>query len=164
VTSRAKPFSDVNLNEAAREALSNLEIRIKETKGHVEVDGLPYLMADRSQIVQLFQNLIGNGLKFHKEGDPPHVKVYARPGRGAKPGKGDFWEITVEDNGIGFDEAKVDRIFEPFQRLHGRSSPYSGTGMGLAICRKIVERHGGTITAKSKPGKGAAFVITFPRK
>jgi PAS domain S-box-containing protein len=164
VTSRAKPFSEVDLNEAAKEALLNLEVRIKETGGRVEVDGLPFIMADRSQVVQLFQNLIGNGLKFHKEGDPPHVKVYATPGKGTKPGKRDFWEITVEDNGIGFDETKVDRIFEPFQRLHGRSSPYAGTGMGLAICRKIVERHGGTITAKSIVGKGAAFIITLPKK
>jgi signal transduction histidine kinase/response regulator of citrate/malate metabolism len=164
VTSRAMPFSEVDLNEAAKEALLNLEIRINETGGRVEVDGLPYIRADRSQIVQLFQNLIGNGLKFHKNGDPPHVKVYARPAKGAKPGKSDSWEITVEDNGIGFDDTKVDRIFEPFQRLHGRSSPYPGTGMGLAICRKIVERHGGIITAKSTAGKGSAFIITLPRK
>jgi PAS domain S-box-containing protein len=163
LTSRAVPFSEVNLNEAANEALLNLEIRIKETGGHVVVDGLPIIRADRSQVVQLFQNLIGNGLKFHKESDPPRVKVYARPGKGTKRGKSDSWEITVEDNGIGFDETKVDRIFEPFQRLHARSSPYSGTGMGLAICRKIVERHGGTITAKSEVGKGSAFVITLPK-
>jgi light-regulated signal transduction histidine kinase (bacteriophytochrome) len=164
VTSRAMPFSEVDLNEAAGEALSNLEIRIKETGGRVEVGGLPFIVADRSQIVQLFQNLIGNGLKFHKESEPPHVKVHARPEKRAKSGGNDFLEITVEDNGIGFDEARVDRIFEPFQRLHGRSSPYSGTGMGLAICRKIVERHGGTITAKSTVGKGSAFIITLPRK
>ena len=164
VTSRAMPFSDVDLNKAAGEALSNLEIRIKETGARVEVGGLPFIRADRSQIVQLFQNLIGNGLKFHKESDPPHVKVYARPGKGTKPGTSVFWEITVEDNGIGFDEARAEQIFKPFQRLHGRSSPYSGTGMGLAICRKIVERHGGIITVKSTVGKGSAFIITLPKK
>jgi signal transduction histidine kinase/AmiR/NasT family two-component response regulator len=164
VTSRAKPFSEVDLNGAVKEALLNLEIRIKESGGRVEVDALPFIRADRSQIVQLFQNLIGNGLKFHKNAESPLVKVYGTLMAGGKSGEDGFLQITVEDNGIGFDGAKAERIFEPFQRLHGRSSPYAGTGMGLAICRKIVERHGGTITAKSAHGKGAALVITFPTK
>jgi signal transduction histidine kinase len=164
VTSRAKPFSEVDLNGAAKEALLNLEIRIKETGGRVEVGGLPFIRADRSQIVQLFQNLIGNGLKFHKEGEPPLVRVYGKLITAGKPGEVGALEITVEDNGIGFDDAKAERIFQPFQRLHGRSSPYAGTGMGLAICRKIVQRHDGTITAKSALGKGTTFVITLPKK
>jgi signal transduction histidine kinase len=75
-----------------------------------------------------------------------------------------FWEIHVHDNGIGFDEEYLDKIFKPFQRLHGRSSPYPGTGMGLAICRRIVERHGGSITARSKPGEGATFIVRLPKK
>jgi len=164
VASRAKPFSEVNLKEVAKEALLNLEIRINETGGRVEIEDLPVIMADRSQVVQLFQNLIGNALKFHKKDEPPHIRVSAKPQYQNKRGRKEGWQITVEDNGIGFDQSRVDRIFEPFQRLHGRSSPYSGTGMGLAICRKIVERHGGTITAKSRVGKGSTFVITLPKE
>lgn len=162
VTTRAEPFSQTNLNEAVKEALSNLEIRISETGGRVDADGLPTIMADRSQMIQLFQNLIGNALKFHKEDVPPIVKVCGRHLSEEDQGKGEAWEIAVEDNGIGFDETKADRIFEPFQRLHGRASPYSGTGMGLAICRKIVERHGGTIEARSIPGEGSTFIIRMP--
>ena len=112
---------------------------------------------------QLFQNLIGNGLKFARSDHPPVVKVESRH---AEPLEGDGgaiprWEISVRDNGIGFEEVYLDRIFELFQRLHGRQE-YEGTGMGLAICRKIVERHGGTITARSAPDRGATFIVTLP--
>jgi signal transduction histidine kinase len=104
---------------------------------------------------QLFQNLIGNALKFHKEEEKPLVKVSSQSSNG-------LHRITVSDNGIGFDEKHLDIIFSPFQRLHGKTSTYEGTGMGLAICRKIVERHSGTITAKSKPGKGSTFIVHLP--
>ena len=107
-------------------------------------------------MVQLFQNLIGNALKFHRKGKAPHVKVYARAGTENKG-----CEIYVEDNGIGFETEYLDKVFNPFQRLHGRSE-FEGTGMGLAICRKIVERHGGRITAKSVPGEGSIFIVTLP--
>jgi signal transduction histidine kinase len=111
---------------------------------------------------QLFQNLIGNGLKFSRPGTPPVVKVESRLlTHAGENGEAPRSEISVRDNGIGFEEVYLDRIFDLFQRLHGRHE-YEGTGMGLAICRKIVERHGGTITAESSLGKGATFLVTLP--
>jgi signal transduction histidine kinase len=124
----------------------------------VEVGELPVIECNPHQMRQLFQNLLGNSLKFRGQ-DPPVVQVCAVPA-GGPAGRAGF-EIRVSDNGIGFDEKYLDRLFQPFQRLHGRSQ-YEGTGMGLAICRKIVERHGGMLTAQSTPGKGAAFIIALP--
>jgi signal transduction histidine kinase len=120
------------------------------------------LDADPLQMRQLLQNLIGNALKFHKPGEPPAVEVRGElvPADG-RPAP--LCRLTVRDNGIGFDEKYLDRIFDVFQRLHGRGE-YEGSGMGLAICRKIVERHGGTITATSAPGRGATFVVTLPAR
>jgi len=145
-----------------------MEVRIHQVKGRVHLDQLPTLEADPLQMSQLLQNLIGNALKFHREGEPPVVKVRGEllphpGGNGAREGSRGrrHCQIRVEDNGIGFDEKYLDRIFEPFQRLHGRGA-YEGTGMGLAICRKIVERHGGTITARSTPGQGTTFIVTLP--
>ena len=106
--------------------------------------------------MQLLQNLLGNALKFHRPGDPPVVTVTGR----ALPDGGRV-EVTVSDNGIGFDEKYLDRIFNVFQRLHRRGE-YDGTGMGLAIVRKIVDQHGGTVAARSRPGEGATFVVTLP--
>jgi signal transduction histidine kinase len=120
---------------------------------NVEVFELPVIKAEKTQIRQVFQNLIANALKFHRE-EKTHIKIYSRQ-------TDREYRIFVEDNGIGFDEKYLDRIFAPFQRLHRRSA-YEGTGMGLAICRKIVERHGGNITAKSSPGEGSTFIITLP--
>jgi two-component system, LuxR family, sensor kinase FixL len=161
VASHAKPFAPVDLADVARVVISDLEVRITERNGRVEAGRLPVVFGDRGQLAQLLQNLIGNGLKFQKPGETPLVKVDAEsvalPG-----GLGAVWNITVEDNGIGFDEKYSERIFQIFQRLHGRSE-YEGTGIGLAICRKIVERHGGTIAAFSSPGAGAKFVITLPQ-
>jgi signal transduction histidine kinase len=116
---------------------------------------------------QLLLNLIGNGLKFHRAEEPPHVRIHSqRLSQPPAPAAGQppvpvWYQLLVEDNGIGFDEKYLDRIFEVFQRLHGRGE-YEGTGMGLAICRKIVEYHGGTITARSSPGGGACFIVTLP--
>lgn len=157
IATQAEPFREVDLNAIIREVLSDLEVRIERTGGQVDVGELPVLSAEPTQMRQLFQNLVGNGLKFHRQGQSPVVKV-----RGGVDGDGQW--IVVEDNGIGFEEEHLERIFAPFQRLHGRSSQYEGTGMGLAICRKIVERHGGTITARSTPGLGSTFVITLPEK
>jgi signal transduction histidine kinase len=106
---------------------------------------------------QLLQNLIGNALKFHAPGVAPVVRVQGRLIEGARP----MCELVVADNGIGFDEKYLDRIFAVFQRLHGRQE-YEGTGIGLAVCRRIAERHGGSITARSKPGEGAKFIVTLP--
>lgn len=156
VTTKAEPFTKVDLSVLVREVLSDLEVGIESTGGKVEVGELPVLEADPTQMRQLFQNLIANGLKFHKEGEKPLVKVSSSTDRRGS------CRITVEDNGIGFEEKYLDRIFAPFQRLHGRDSQYEGTGMGLAICKKIVERHGGSISARSEPGNGARFVVSFP--
>lgn len=158
VTTRARPFQEVDLAETAQTACSNLEARIEETRGEVVVEGLPTLEADPNQMVQLLQNLIGNGLKFHREGVDPRVTVR---GRVFPTEDGTQCEITVRDNGVGFPPEYSERIFMPFQRLHGRSE-YEGTGIGLALCRKIVERHGGSLTAESTPGQGARFVVTLP--
>ncbi len=155
VSTRANPFEEVELKELIGEVLSDLEVRIHQNGGSVKVGELPAIEADPTQMRQLFQNLIGNALKFHKEGEKPVVKVHAR-------NENDHHIIEVEDNGIGFEEKYLDKIFAPFQRLHGRSGSYQGTGMGLAICKKIVERHGGAITARSAPGQGSTFVIMLP--
>ena len=153
---QAASYSDCNLTEAARDAASDLELLIYRTRGKVEISDLPVVQADTVQIRQLFQNLIENALKFGKDEIPPLVKVYALPGDNNK------CRIAVEDNGIGFDQEFAEKIFSPFQRLHGRSSKYEGTGMGLAICRKIVDRHGGSIAAKSIQGKSSTFIVSLP--
>jgi len=160
VATTAQVFTEVDLKEAVKEALSNLEIRIRETHGRVIVSDLPSIQGDRSQVIQLFQNLIANAIKFHSQGKSPAVTIHSRLVENHRP-KGRRYEIYVEDNGIGFDEKYLDRIFKPFERLHGRSE-YGGVGMGLAICKKIVDRHHGTITARSAPEEGTVFVLSFP--
>ncbi len=157
VTSKAQPFVPVDLGKIAHEVLSDLEVRVQQTGGWVEVGNLPTLDADPLQMRQLLQNLIGNGLKFHRVDVPPVVQVSSTLTDGDRP----VIRLLVEDNGIGFDTKYLDRIFTPFQRLHGRTE-YEGTGMGLAVCRRIVERHGGTITADSAPGQGAKFTVELP--
>jgi hypothetical protein len=160
VTTHAEPFQDTDLSKSVEVALSNLEMVVTEKKARFEVGQLPTLQADRVQMIQLFQNLISNALKFQGGDHIPHVKIYAKAIE-KKFGRRNAYEICVEDNGIGFDEQYVDKIFKPFQRLHGREE-YEGVGIGLAICRKIVERHGGTITARSTVGQGSTFIITLP--
>jgi signal transduction histidine kinase len=160
VTNHHQPFVAVDLAEVARMVVSDLETRLSQVSGKVELGALPIIVADRGQMAQLLQNLIGNGLKFSKPGQPPVVKVRGELLNGPQGGV-DACQIVVEDNGIGFDEKYLDRIFRVFQRLHGRTE-YEGTGIGLAICRKIVERHGGSITATSTPGTGAKFIVTLP--
>jgi signal transduction histidine kinase len=153
VASRPEPFKELNLAKSAREAADVFEASIKETGCRLEIEDLPVIEADESQISQLFQNLIGNALKY-RGSDSPSIRIYGNI-------EGHVCEIRVEDNGIGFEQQFAERIFKPFQRLHGRSE-YEGTGMGLAICRKIAERHGGTIRAQSEPGKGAKFIVRLP--
>jgi signal transduction histidine kinase len=160
VTSKAQPFAPVDLGQVAREVLTDLEVRLQETGGEVELAELPSLDADGLQMRQLFQNLIGNALKFHRPGVPPRVEVRAAAEeREGRP----FWLLSFMDNGIGFDMKYLDRIFTPFQRLHGRGE-YEGTGMGLAVCRRIVERHQGEITAESVPGEGTRFLVLLPAR
>ncbi len=157
ITTHSKPFQTVDLNEVVSEVLSDLEIQIENTGGRVDVGSLPTINAERFQMRQLFQNLISNGLKYHQEKVPPMVKVvYQGLNNGME-------EIRVSDNGKGFDEKYLDRIFRPFERLHGHSE-YSGTGMGLAICQKIVLQHEGKITAHSTIGQGASFIVQLPPK
>jgi PAS domain S-box-containing protein len=153
------PFKPVSLNEVVQEVLSNLEVRLEQTGACVEVDGLPTLDGDAVQMGQLFQNLIGNSLKFGAGRKGLVVKIHSETTGGSIP----LVRIIVKDNGIGFDMKFADLIFQPFERLHGRSA-YEGVGMGLAICRKIVERHRGTIEARSAPQEGATFVVTLPMK
>jgi signal transduction histidine kinase len=166
VTTKARPFVPTDLTQAAQEAFTDLEAHIEASSARVELGPLPTVEADPLQMRQLLQNLIGNGLKFHRPGEPVWVRVEgkildAAPSAEAERTPSTRCEIRVQDNGIGFEEAYLDRIFELFQRLHGRNE-YEGTGMGLAICRKIAERHGGGITAQSAPGQGATFIVTLP--
>jgi two-component system sensor kinase FixL len=156
ITTRAQPFVSINLADVARKVVSDLELHIERAGGRVETGEMPTIDADPTQMRQLLQNLINNGLKFQYPEKKPVIKVYGQL-------LNDICEITVEDNGIGFEEKYLDRIFGVFQRLHGRGQ-YDGTGVGLAICQKIAERHGGRITAKSSPGQGATFIVTLPVK
>jgi PAS domain S-box-containing protein len=163
VTTHALPFAPVNLSIIAYEVVNDLEAQIAVTQGTVEIGELPTLEADPMQMRQLLQNLIGNALKFHRKEDFPVVVVRAEQVNDAQPEAEpeQVWRLLVADNGIGFDEKYLDRIFTVFQRLHGKRS-YEGTGIGLAVVRKIVERHGGRITAKSTPGQGSTFIVTLP--
>ncbi len=166
ITMRPEPPEPVDLGLVVSEVLTDLDERIRTSRGQVVVGPLPTLLASPLQMRQLFQNLIANALKFHPDGVAPEVHVEASE-RGALTGKrrrsgtAAVWEIQVRDNGIGFEEKHIEKIFAPFQRLNGRQA-YEGTGMGLAICRRIVALGGGTITARSQPGAGATFVVTLP--
>ena len=161
VTTKAHPFAPVNLAETASEVVNDLEGRIELVKGRVEVGALPVIDAEPLQMRQLLQNLIGNALKFRRPEEPPVVKVEAQIIPDPVTPEKKLCRLTISDNGIGFDEKYLDRIFNVFQRLHTRNE-YEGTGMGLAIVRKIALYHGGDITAKSKPGQGATFILTMP--
>ena len=156
VTTHAKPPVPVDLSRVAREVTGDLEAPISETHGTVEIGALPIVEADPLQMRQLLQNLIANGLKFHRPGVPPVVRLDPAPS--TDPG---FASFTVTDNGIGFEQQYEERIFRVFERLHPRDV-YQGTGIGLALCRKIVERHGGSIRADGRAGEGARFVVTLP--
>ncbi|NEQ77402.1 MAG: PAS domain S-box protein [Okeania sp. SIO2C9] len=156
ITTKAQPYVPVTLSQIVAEVIEDLENRIEQTKAQVEVEELLTIQADSIQMRQLFQNLIGNALKFHLPENRPIVKVEA-----ILQSETNQVQIMVSDNGIGFEEKYLDRIFTPFQRLHSKQQ-YQGTGIGLAICRKIVERHNGNITARSIPNQGTTFVITLP--
>ncbi|MBV9580246.1 MAG: CHASE3 domain-containing protein [Chloroflexi bacterium] len=156
VATRAQPFVPVDLDKLVNDVASDLEVRIQQSEATLDIQPLPTIDADPLQMRQLFQNLISNALKFQRPDSPPLVRVYVED-----VDESDV-RVCVQDNGIGFDEKYLDRIFTIFQRLHGRVE-YEGTGVGLAVCRKIVERHAGTITARSAPGEGATFIVTLPR-
>ncbi|MCE9612047.1 MAG: CHASE3 domain-containing protein [Chthoniobacter sp.] len=169
VTSRALPFVDCALRDIALGVVSDLEVAIEQKNARVQIGDLPVIQGDPVQMQQLFQNLISNALKFQRPGEVPVVTVTSRiytPMEplitGATSGAA-LCEIVVQDNGIGFEACFAEQIFVVFQRLHTRSE-YEGTGIGLAVCRKITDRHGGTIVAHSGPSGGATFTITLPIK
>ncbi|MDB5197501.1 MAG: hypothetical protein JWP88_1872 [Flaviaesturariibacter sp.] len=159
-------FENVDLNQIISEVLSDLELTIQETNAVIEVDDFPEIHAVPGQIRQVLQNIISNSLKFTQPGIAPHIKVKAafltELSFAAKPvNSGDFIRLIITDNGIGFDEQYAAKIFTIFQRLHSREK-YDGTGIGLAITKKIIDRHNGLVTAKSKEGQGSSFIIILP--
>ena len=153
VDSQARPFEPVSLCGVFHDSVGLLEASIRDVAGEVTSDELPTVMGDRSQLVQLLQNLIGNGLKYHGE-KPPHVHVSAQ-----RDGK--EWTISIRDNGIGIAPRHQERIFEIFKRLHNHQE-YPGTGIGLAVCRRVVHRHGGKLRVESEAGHGSDFKFTIP--
>ena len=155
ISTDAQVFASTNCELALQEALANLTVAIAESGAVVTQDALPIVSGDATQLTQLFQNLIGNALKFREE-RPPQIHI------GVVRNNGD-WRFSVADNGIGMEPQYFERVFLVFQRLHTRKE-YQGTGIGLAICKKVVERHGGRIWAESEPGQGATFCFTIPEK
>lgn len=153
VTTRGRPYEPVDLHKVLGEAVANLQAAITESGALVSNGDLPVLIADRSQLGQVFQNLIGNAIKFHKEGEAPRVHISARR-------DGEEWIISVKDNGIGIDPKHFSRLFVIFQRLHGPQQ-YPGTGIGLALCQRIIARHGGRVWVESAPGQGSEFLFTL---
>ncbi|MEZ5490471.1 MAG: ATP-binding protein [Gammaproteobacteria bacterium] len=160
ITTKAESFKPVDLQQVLDEVLDDLEILIEESKASVHCDGLPVIEADYSQMKQLLQNLISNAIKFRRADVLPVVDITTRMVEQNAEGL-EFLEMQVSDNGIGFDEKYLDRIFQPFQRLHGKGE-FAGTGIGLSVCRRIVERHGGSLTAHSKIGGGSSFIVLLP--
>lgn len=152
--SQAKIFRSVNCEKVLKQTLSNLQLEIQETNAQIIANPLPTVMGDETQLVQLFQNLIANGIKYQQELPVIEIDALAQT---------EQWLFSIKDNGIGIDPQYKERIFQIFQRLHGRQE-YPGTGIGLAICYKIVERHGGKIWVESSLGKGATFYFTLPKK
>ena len=166
VTTQAQPFAAIALEEVARQVVSDLEVQLEQMAGRVEIGPLPTIEADPTQMRQLLQNLISNGLKFHRPDQPPLVTVRAQPAPDPRPSAApasatEWCHLIISDNGIGFDPKYADRIFQVFQRLHNYTE-YEGTGIGLATCRKIVERHNGRITVESVPNQGTTFIICLP--
>jgi signal transduction histidine kinase len=160
VNTTGQPFETLDLREVVSEVVSDLEDRLTRSNGCVELGDLPIIDGDHVQVRQLLQNLIGNALKFARPDVPPVVMVTAEPVSQAGQ---DYCAVKVSDNGIGFEPQFSDVIFEPFKRLHGRGE-YEGSGIGLAICKKIVERHQGSISTYSVPGEGSTFTVLFPCK
>jgi light-regulated signal transduction histidine kinase (bacteriophytochrome) len=153
VASRARPFEAVHLDEVLNEVMQSLKVRLEEKSAVVERGPLPVVMADRRQLAQLIQNLFSNALKFQQPDKTPIIQIGASPDN-------ENWIVSVRDNGIGLSTEYQDKIFVIFQRLHSRED-YEGTGVGLAVCKKIIDRHGGSIWVESKPSEGATFRFTL---
>lgn len=154
VSTRAQPFEAVDFAALVVGVLSDVEQRMRESKARVVVHALPNVEGDAMQLRQLIQNLVGNALKFHAPDTAPEIHITSQRSHGR-------WKVSISDNGIGFEPVYAQKIFRPFQRLHGRNE-YEGSGMGLAICRKVAQRHGADIEVQSAPGKGATFTISLP--
>ena len=151
---RQEPFQPVPLQSVVAQALANLEAAVRENNAQVDVGEMPVVVGDQTQLVQLFQNLLGNAIKFRRPVDL-RIRVRAEPDAAQ-------WRFSVEDNGISIEPDHFGQLFQVFQRLHGEE--YPGTGIGLAVCKKIVERHGGQIWLESEPGQGTTFFFTLPRQ
>jgi two-component system CheB/CheR fusion protein len=160
VSSREPTWTTIDLTEIVRGVVSDLEVQIRDREARVNIEELPRIDADAVALRQLFQNLISNALKFTRPGTAPEVQIFATQ---ARLDDALAYEIIVRDNGIGFDERHAASIFEPFRRLHPRGV-FDGTGMGLAICQKVAEHHGGSIAARSRLGQGSEFIITLPAR
>ena len=169
VTTKARPFTSVSLGRIVEEVVSDLQVSIEEHEADLQIGPLPDMDADPLQMRMLFQNVLSNAIKYRRPDVRPEITIQAydqsgRPITCERPkDNSSFFTFTVTDNGIGFDMKYAERIFAIFQRLHGRNE-YEGTGIGLATCRKIVERHGGSISAESTPGEGSKFHFTLPAK
>jgi light-regulated signal transduction histidine kinase (bacteriophytochrome) len=158
VQTRGEEFKPTDVQNALDQALFNLKVTIDENNAEITHDKLPTVIADEKQLIQLFQNLIGNAIKFKKPDEPPKIHILSRKDKNRNE-----HVFGVSDNGIGMDQQYAGRIFELFQRLHTRDE-YKGTGIGLAVAKKIVERHGGRIWVESEPGVGSTFYFTIPVK
>ncbi len=154
VETQGDPFQEIELRHALDGALDNLQLRIEETGADIDSQPLPRVNADASQMERLLQNLIGNAIKFHGDA-APEIRIEVAD-------DGECWRISVRDNGIGMKEEDAQRVFKMFQRLHTRDE-YPGMGVGLAVCRRIVKRHGGRIWVESRLGEGARFTFTLPK-
>jgi signal transduction histidine kinase len=161
LTTRPKKFADVDLNAVLVDVVADLDMKIEASNAVVEIGDLPIIEGDASLIRLLFDNLIGNGIKFAKQDERPIIQISCLNGLDSPMDDNNQCEIHIQDNGIGFDIKYLDRIFLPFERLHARDN-YEGMGMGLTICRRIVESHRGNITATSIPGKGSTFIVSLP--
>lgn len=159
ISTHGENFESVDMHTLTNQVTADLRDQIEECGGDVHVGDLPVIEADPIQMSQLLSNLITNGLKFHRPDVPPKVTVMGQISDSVQGSQ--MLEITIQDNGVGFDENDSNRIFSMLERLHGRSE-YPGSGIGLALCRRIAERHGGKITATSTPGKGSTFTVSLP--
>ena len=155
MTTKGKEFEPVDCNALLARVQQDLELALQESHAHLSVGDLPTVMADAGQLGQVFQNLITNAIKYCASGESPEIAVAAQERNGA-------WLFLVSDMGIGIEPQHFERVFQLFQRLHTREE-YSGTGIGLALCKKIVERHGGKIWLESELGRGSTFFFTVPR-
>ena len=167
LSTEKEPLRLVKLDSIMQNALADLDLCIQEARPTMQIDPLPVVVGSAVQLRQVFQNLLSNALKFQAVGNSPMVAVRCQPADPANipadlPTDKVYWQIEVQDNGIGFSQQYADRIFEVFQRLHGKNK-YTGTGVGLAICRRVAETHGGAISVTSEPGKGSTFSVFLPK-